>query len=91
MLWTDTVRFDEAPAPDRYRLLIREYEMISAEYTANADGTTNPALSSDLTTETRILGLAPRRLVYAETIAVDAALVAPAPPENRRTRLGETL
>jgi hypothetical protein len=86
VLWTGTVRL-ASPSPDQFRLLIREYELISAEYTVNPDGTTNPALPSDLTTETRIIGTAPRRLIYAETIAIDAALVAQASPESRQTKL----
>lgn len=86
VLWTGTVKFSESPTPRRFRLLIREYEYISAEYTTNADGTINPAIPSDFTPETRIIGAAPRRLVYAETIAIDEALISQAPPETRQTK-----
>jgi hypothetical protein len=88
ILWSGRVQLPENPVPDRFRLLIQEYEMLSADYTVNADGTTNPAIPADLTPETRILGMAPRRLVYAEAIALDAALLAPAPPATRQTFLG---
>ncbi|MBD2731845.1 hypothetical protein H6G96_37630 [Nostoc sp. FACHB-892] len=91
ILWSGKVLLAENPTPDCFRLLIREYEYISAEYTTNPDGTTNPAIPSDFTTETRIIGSAPRRLIYAETIAIDAALISQAPPETRRTKLDESL
>lgn len=81
--------FSELPTPGQFRLLIRKYEYISAEYTVNEDGTTNPALPSDLSTEARIIGFAPRRLVLAEAIAVDDALITQAPPETRQTQLNE--
>lgn len=87
VLWTGSVRFSESPTPGQFRLLIREYEYISAEYTVNADGTTSPALPSDLSTETRIIGSAPRRLVFAETITLDDALISQALPETRQTKL----
>jgi hypothetical protein len=91
ILWSGKVLLAENLTPDSFRLLIREYEYISAEYTTNPDGTSNPAIPSDFTTETRIIGSAPRRLVYAETIGIDAALISQAPPETRRTKLDESL
>jgi hypothetical protein len=54
-LWVGAVTFTSAPAPDAYRLLVEEFEYISAEY--------------------REGGQAPGRLIYAETFAVDAALM----------------
>jgi hypothetical protein len=87
VLWSGTVTFTDTPSPGRFRLLIREYEYISAEYTINPDGTINPMIPSDLTPETRIIGSAPRRLVYAETVAVDAALISQSLPESRQTKL----
>ncbi len=86
VLWTGAVNFVDGPSSGQYRLLIREYEYISAEYTVNSDGTTNPARPSDR----RIIGAAPRRLVYAETIAIDAALIAQASSENKQTKLDAT-
>lgn len=53
-LWQGQVRFAAAITPDRYRLLIEEYELIRAE---------GPATGAD-----------PGRLVFAETVALDAAL-----------------
>jgi hypothetical protein len=87
VLWAGTVNFAEPPTAGRFRLMIREYEYISAEYTTNPDGTTNPAIPSDFTPETRIVGAAPRRLVYAEAIAIDAALVSEPSPETRETKI----
>jgi len=54
-LWAGTVTFTTAPAPDAYRLLIEEFEYISANYAENRR--------------------APARLIYAEIIEVDAAMV----------------
>jgi hypothetical protein len=90
VLWTGTVRFAELPAEGQFRLLLCEYEYISAEYTVNEDGTTNPALPSDLYREGRVIGAAPRRLVYAETIAIDSALIAQAPSDNKHTKVDNT-
>jgi hypothetical protein len=49
------VTFTTAPAPDAYRLLIEEFEYISATYAENRR--------------------APSRLIYAEIIEIDAAMV----------------
>ena len=54
-LWVGAVTFAAVPAPGDYRLLIEEFEYVSAEY---GDGRH-----------------APGRLIYAETFAVDVALV----------------
>jgi hypothetical protein len=54
-LWIGAVTFAVAPEPGAYRLLIEEFEYVSATY---ADGRR-----------------APGRLIYAETFAIDSALV----------------
>ncbi len=85
VLWIGDVKFSQLVPPDKFRLLIREYEYISADYTVNPDGTLNPA--SDQGIDNRIVGTAPRRLVYAETIEIDAALISQPPSENRQTKV----
>jgi hypothetical protein len=87
VLWTGAIEFTQLPAADQFRLLIREYEYISADYTVNPDGSINPALQSALRFNNRKTGTAPRRLVYAETIAIDAALISQPPSETRQTIL----
>jgi hypothetical protein len=61
--WTGLVDFARPVEAGRYRLVIREYEYVSANYavTEQTDGPTRR--------------LHPRRLIYAETMAVDDALV----------------
>ena len=63
--WTGTITFATAPEPGEYRLLIREYEYLSANYT--------------IVTQTRrgrpTRREQPSRLIYAETIDVDSALI----------------
>ena len=54
-LWVGSVTFTSAPPPGAYRLLIEEFEYVSANYADNQR--------------------APGRLIYAEIIAVDAAMV----------------
>jgi hypothetical protein len=54
-LWIGAVTFAAAPAPGAYRLLIEEFEYVSANYSENRG--------------------APGRLIYAETVDVDAALI----------------
>ena len=54
-LWVGAVTFAARPAPGAYRLLIEEFEFISANY-AEGRG-------------------APGRLIYAEIVDVDTALV----------------
>jgi hypothetical protein len=58
-LWVGAVTFASKPAPGQFRLLIEEFEYVSANY---ADD-----------------GQAPGRLIYAETFAVDSALVSEFP------------
>jgi hypothetical protein len=64
-LWQGRVRFAEAIAANRYRLLIEEYELISTE----APG---PGI---------VPMPGPGRLVFAETVTIDATLADS--PENR--------
>jgi hypothetical protein len=54
-LWVGAVTFAAAPDPGQFRLLIEEFEFISANYTDQ--------------------GKAPGRLIYAETITMDATLI----------------
>ncbi|QNI37037.1 hypothetical protein [Edaphobacter albus] len=55
-LWFGTINFASIPQPGQLRILVEEFEFISASY-ATADRK------------------APGRLIYAETFAVDAALI----------------
>ena len=65
-LWTGRVTFAEQPKSSHYRLVIREYEYITA-------GSQVAAPQS----EGRPIALAPRgRLIYGETVEIDAALLA---------------
>ncbi|MBK8468611.1 MAG: hypothetical protein IPL45_02130 [Actinomycetales bacterium] len=74
LVWTGTVDFVSPAEPGRFRLLVCEYENYSANHLlVDIDGRTGDLKSSG-----------PRRLVYAETVAVDAALVA-GPPTNLGT------
>ncbi len=57
-LWQGRVQFAETIAPDRYRLLIEEYELISTE----------------APTQGVVPVPGPGRLVFAETVAIDATL-----------------
>ena len=59
-LWAGSVSFTVAPAPGAYRLLIEEFEYISANYAENRR--------------------APGRLIYAEIMEVDAAMVGAGAP-----------
>ena len=54
-LWIGTVTFTAAPGDDVYRLLIEEFEYVSADYMEGRN--------------------APGRLIYAETVAVDAGFM----------------
>ena len=58
-LWSGTVTFAQAPKPGQFRLLIEEQEYISANYTL-VEGRTAQQ---------------PGRLIYAETMELDEALV----------------
>ena len=62
--WSGTVDFAELPEPGEYRLLIREFEYLPANYVkTEREGR-------------RTRRQQPRRLIYAETIEIDAALIA---------------
>jgi hypothetical protein len=64
-LWAGRVQFAAVPRPQQYRLLIREYEYISANWAiVHPGGEALPPWSE-----------APGRLIYAETIEIDEALV----------------
>ncbi|PZS06127.1 MAG: hypothetical protein DLM69_00380, partial [Candidatus Chloroheliales bacterium] len=60
-MWAGTVTFAQAPAAGQFRLLIEEYEYISADYTL-VEGRQR---------------LQAGRLIYAEAFELDAALVYP--------------
>jgi hypothetical protein len=65
ILWTGTVEFAAPPKPGQYRVLIREYECISSNYeivTRRGRGKIGRREP-------------PKRLVYAEAIEIDAALI----------------
>ena len=73
--WTGTIDFTNLPQPGQYRLLIREYEYLSANYTI----VTGPPRSR------RPHRDQPRRLIYAETIDIDTALVGGPSTDNGTT------
>jgi hypothetical protein len=63
--WSGTVTFTAAPEPGEYRVLIREYEYLSANYLITSGR--GKAARRDQ----------PKRLIYAETVLIDSALVSP--------------
>lgn len=63
--WTGFIQFASIPTAGQYRLLVREYEFISAQYTNLA----SPQVGR------RPVREQPRRLIYAEAIDVDEALI----------------
>jgi hypothetical protein len=63
--WAGTIRFADLPAPGQFRLLITEREYISADYTVIREQDNARVVEQ------------PSRLIYAETIALDTALLAP--------------
>jgi hypothetical protein len=68
-LWSGSVQFAEAPRQGQFRLLIREYEYISADWAiVHPGGEALPPWSE-----------APGRLIYAETVLIDEVLVGPTP------------
>ncbi len=68
--WVGSVTFQHLIDPGRYRLLVKEYEYVSASYTTIIPGGEALPLRS----------LAPGRLIYAEAVNIDDALVGPPPP-----------
>jgi len=61
--WSGSVTFAATPPAGRYRLVIREYEYLSANYTELASAGRPPQREQ------------PKRLVYAEILEIDAALI----------------
>jgi hypothetical protein len=58
-LWSGTASFVKAPEPGEFRLLVEEFEFVSANYTLQQDR----------------LVTHPSRLIYAEAVVLDTALV----------------
>ncbi len=64
-LWSGSVQFAAAPAQGQFRLLIREFEYVSADWAiVHAGGEALPPWAE-----------APGRLVYAETVELDTTLI----------------
>jgi hypothetical protein len=63
--WSGTIDFAALPEPGEYRVVIREYEYLSANYVITS-GRGRPARRTQ-----------PKRLIYAEFIEIDSALIAP--------------
>jgi hypothetical protein len=64
--WTGRVTFAKLPSAGTCRLMIREHEYLSANWTEAA-----PAVGG------RPSRNAPRRMIYAETVLIDTALIGP--------------
>ena len=64
MRWTGTVDFAALPEPGKYRVLITEYEYLSANYVKTTQVGRRSSTASN-----------PERLIYAETIEIDTALI----------------
>ncbi|HWQ84777.1 MAG TPA: hypothetical protein VN363_09430, partial [Anaerolineales bacterium] len=62
--WTGTVNFAQLPEAGEYRVLIREFEYLPANYVKTVQ------------VGRRIRREQPRRLIYAEAIEIDATLIA---------------
>ena len=62
--WTGTVNFATLPEAGQYRVLVREYEYLSANYTI-------------VTRQGRkiVQREQPKRLIYAEALEIDSALI----------------
>jgi hypothetical protein len=63
-LWSATLTFAQVPESGHYRLLLREYEYVSANYTLPAG---------------RNARLQPGRLIFAESVEIDEALIGQPP------------
>lgn len=61
--WTGAIRFAQAPEPGTCRLVVREYEYLSANYT------------NTLSRRARTVREQPKRLIYAEVVDIDVALI----------------
>jgi peptidoglycan hydrolase-like protein with peptidoglycan-binding domain len=77
-LWSGSIVFVDPPAQDQYRLLIREYEYLE----------TDPGVTTLAALDTGKRSI-PGRLIYADIIALDNALVMPPPPAASETKTGE--
>jgi hypothetical protein len=62
-LWAGNIYFSQPLKPNQYRLLIREYEFISADYTIKEEQGNEPLFKQ------------PGRLIFAETILLDEAML----------------
>jgi hypothetical protein len=72
--WSGSIRFTNLPEPGTCRLVIREHEYFSANYT------------NDTRTDGGVLREQPKRLIYAETVDIDVALIG-GPSANTGTTL----
>jgi hypothetical protein len=63
--WTGTINFPVLPQPGQYRVLIREYEYLSASYTIPSGAPRGRRVQRDQ----------PKRLIYAESVEIDSALI----------------
>ena len=63
--WSGAIDFANLPQPGQFRVLIREYEYLSANYTITTGSARSRRPHRDQ----------PSRLVYAEAIEIDSALV----------------
>jgi hypothetical protein len=62
--WTGTIRFAQVPEAGTCRLVIGEHEYLSANYTIDT-----------LSPDGRAIREQPKRLIYAETVDIDVALI----------------
>jgi hypothetical protein len=62
--WTGSIRFAQVPEPGTCRLVIREHEYLSANYTNDPPFPDGRAIREQ-----------PKRLIYAETVDIDVALI----------------
>jgi hypothetical protein len=74
--WTGSVEFTKPVPAGQFRLLIQEFEYLSSTYSSEEPSTVAG----------RPVRRPPRRLIYAEAVELDAALVAP-PPPNTHTKV----
>jgi hypothetical protein len=80
-LWSGTIEFASPPDVDSFRLLIREYEFIPAD----------PGVTTGVEFRPPAGGSIPGRLIYAETILIDSALVSQPPDQAAEPGVGEPL
>jgi hypothetical protein len=75
--WTGTLTLAGSPKPGLFRVLVREYEYLSANYVEPIRNERGQAVRSE----------PPKRLIYAEAIAIDEALIG-GPTTQTGTELG---